>query len=79
MSTRVGAEGVGSSFLCLGSINQVCLIKPVLSDEDFPETNNLEVLWKNYPEFLGYRFVHEHESHEHANFNTSELLLELEP
>ena len=47
-------------------------------NEDFPETKNLEVLWKDYPEFLGYRFVHEHPTHEHANFNTSELLLELE-
>ena len=47
-------------------------------DEDFPETNNLEVLWKDYPAFLGYRFMHEHPTHEHANFNTSELLLELE-
>lgn len=49
------------------------------NNEDFPETNNLEVLWKEYPEFLGYLFVHEHPTHEHANFNTSELLLELEP
>ena len=48
------------------------------NDEDFPETNNLEVLWKDYPAFLGYRFMHEHPTHKHANFNTSELLLELE-
>ena len=47
------------------------------NDGDFPNTNNLEILWKDYPEFLGYRFLHDHPTHEHANFNTSTLLLEL--
>ena len=45
--------------------------------EDFPNMGNLEELWKDYPEFLGYRFLHDHPTHEHANFNTSELLLKL--
>ena len=48
------------------------------NDTDFPNTNNLEILWKDYPEFLGYRFVHDHSTHEHGNFDTSKLLLEFE-
>ena len=46
--------------------------------EDFPDSNDLSVLWKDYPEFLGYRFVHDHPSNTHANFNTAQLLLQLD-
>ena len=45
------------------------------NEEDFPDTNNTEALFKDFP--LDYRYVYEHPTHKTDNFNTSKLLLKL--